>query len=480
MRQRNEIVRDVLLAHPTWTSAAVFRAVAPLIAAAGIAPISYENLAHQLPRMRRELGIAVTWGGLSPEHTKFLRDQLAIDPNQSAAVVWGKFSAKWGPDADKYHRVTRWWYNTRFRSRCPTALPPVTKGVQSTNVEVADDTEVQSTQVGVSSRSGVQSARAGVSGADDEVQSALDVVDRKSSLDLPIDWWNLDAFRDVTLTPESDKERDTVDSTTIAPMHVATTQDDPSGDWSNEFGMATAAASPVPTVEGWWTDGANGPSLVTEVDHRKYNPRTGRHPALFERDAIVRSLLVAHPTWTSVELFKAATPLIAAAGQKPMGFDLFRFQVTSIAKELKIQRARGRLSDVHEKFLRDEFVRDPTQYGTELWMKFCSAFGPNAEQAHRITRWSTNTLAYARRRRGLVGPPGRWQVSPDPMELPTTATADTGPSSVADAAGDQLGHAVITQADESSDSWILDDDLDKWLTSSLDDWANQMDAILSA
>ena len=44
MRQRNEIVRDVLLAHPTWTSAAVFRAVAPLIAAAGIAPISYENL----------------------------------------------------------------------------------------------------------------------------------------------------------------------------------------------------------------------------------------------------------------------------------------------------------------------------------------------------------------------------------------------------------------------------------------------------
>ena len=117
LRQRDAIVRSVVIQQPTWTAENIFKEVQPRIAAAGLVPIRFSNLAHKLSDLRQELKLPRTWGGMRVEHTAFLRDELARDSSQSAASVLAKFRAEFGPKAENARRVRIWWDSTVFRVR---------------------------------------------------------------------------------------------------------------------------------------------------------------------------------------------------------------------------------------------------------------------------------------------------------------------------------------------------------------------------
>ena len=217
LKERDAIVRGFYVAHPTWTSPRVHAAVSPAIAAAGLNPMSYDNLSQQLTRLRRELNIPRTWGGIRPDHAAYLRDQFAQDRTQPFATVWRDFCTVWGPKAEKELRVSQWWYNTlnyyrrkngelkkigyqsvpaRVQSTVKRVRDYDTIGVQSTQVVDLVEDEVQSArQDGLE---GVQSTQI-VDMLEDEVQSARQDERRRSDEDaddLPADWWNLSSDYD--------------------------------------------------------------------------------------------------------------------------------------------------------------------------------------------------------------------------------------------------------------------------------------------
>ena len=109
--RRDAIVRSTYLDNPTWSAPEIFQAVQPLIAAAGLKPMSYRSVATELVALRKELKIPATWGGMNPAHTKFLRDEFARDSSQPVLGVLAKFRTAWGPVAEPDDRVTQFWRN---------------------------------------------------------------------------------------------------------------------------------------------------------------------------------------------------------------------------------------------------------------------------------------------------------------------------------------------------------------------------------
>ena len=118
LKQRDAIVESVFLPHPEWTSEQVFSAVVPLIKAAGLPPIKIRSLRVQLWDLAKKHKMKRAWGGMHPDHTAYLRDQLAKDPAQHPNVVWTQFQAVWGQAAEDPVRVKAWWRDTlRYQHR---------------------------------------------------------------------------------------------------------------------------------------------------------------------------------------------------------------------------------------------------------------------------------------------------------------------------------------------------------------------------
>ena len=125
LKRRDEILRTLFFAHPHWTGQEVMEAVQPLLRAAGLKPIKVNLLRVRLVALRKELKASREYHRLAPEHTTFLNEEFAWDPDQLAAAVYGKFLSVWGPGAVSKARVLGWWYNTlrRVRLGVTTAAP---------------------------------------------------------------------------------------------------------------------------------------------------------------------------------------------------------------------------------------------------------------------------------------------------------------------------------------------------------------------
>ena len=323
MKERDAIVTSMFLAHPGWTSRQILHAITPLIAAANLPPISLSVLSQQLIAVAKEHKIRRTWGGMKVEYTSFLRHQFATDPTQSTRAVWDKFCNTFGAKAEKTDRVTRWW--RRFH--------------QYHSPEAA---------AGGGQLQGQGSPRR---------TSPTTLRDTSDGVQLPLDWWDLNA------------------------------------EVASLIGGSGDAASA--------TDTGAGPSPAGSPLQL---PRTHyRNPNIMEREAIVESVLVANPTWTARQVLTAASRLIAAAGLRPIGLDGVKHQVCKMARAHNIKRGKGGMRPEYTAFLAELYRQDPNQLAGEVVTKFKAKWGPDAESAHRVTVWWYNAQQRSRRKQAKQG-----------------------------------------------------------------------------
>ena len=156
-----------------------------------------------------------------------------------------------------------------------------------------------------------------------------------------------------------------------------------------------------------------------------------------QRDAIVRSLFVEHPTWTGPEVFTAVQPLLAAAGFKPIGFASLRSLLAEIRKELNLAPEFVRLSPEHSAWLKEEMARDPDQYPKAIVVAFETKFGMGAVPPTRLVTWwrmAHRRFRYTRTRTGepVKIPIGPKFISPmtqeqDAFVRTQAGLSDTGP-----------------------------------------------------
>ena len=152
-----------------------------------------------------------------------------------------------------------------------------------------------------------------------------------------------------------------------------------------------------------------------------YTPNLG----LQKRDAMVRSLYLRHPDWTTEEVAAALQARLQTAGLKPMGFEMLRQQLIRIRKELNVQRTWEKMSDEHSTFLRSEFSADRTQPASAVWAKFQTRWGPDAVPGHRVTRWWHNMVRQCQHRNtGVTSPRPRSSVSAPSDASPPQVSID--------------------------------------------------------
>ena len=134
------------------------------------------------------------------------------------------------------------------------------------------------------------------------------------------------------------------------------------------------------------TSGTIGPSVSGCAISMRKRQQTGRDSSRAQRKGIVRSMLIANPTWNAAEALKAVQPAITAAGLQPVTQRYLSDQLTNIRKELRMSANWGEMSREHSQFLKDLFTQDPKQTPSAVLAKFRTAWGPDAETDKRITR----------------------------------------------------------------------------------------------
>ena len=112
-----------------------------------------------------------------------------------------------------------------------------------------------------------------------------------------------------------------------------------------------------------------------------------RHPQLIQRDAIVESVYLQHPQWTSDRLFNEIQPLVEAAGVPALKPGSLRVQLSNLAKEHKMKRSWGGMHPNHTAYLRDLYVQDPSLTPRDALAKFEAAWGKGLEDANRVKTW---------------------------------------------------------------------------------------------
>ena len=149
LRQRDEIVRSVVIAHPKWSAAQAYAEVAPKLSAAGISPISIDFLGQQLSNIRKELRLPPRRRHTLPEHAAFLKAQFEENHKQKASEVIAKFQAQFGPKAWKSASVASWWYSAlRYMYYKPVSGPTRGTTPQSRDPSVSRTTPSPPTYLG--------------------------------------------------------------------------------------------------------------------------------------------------------------------------------------------------------------------------------------------------------------------------------------------------------------------------------------------
>ena len=167
-----------------------------------------------------------------------------------------------------------------------------------------------------------------------------------------------------------------------------------------------------------------------------------RGPWLVKRDAVVRAVLLDNPTWTARQVHQTVTPLLATAGLTSISFDTLRHQLTRIAKEAHIKRAPTSVKPEHVAYLNAQFARDPSQTPATVWAQFCLVWGPDAEEADRITTWWYKTRHNLKQKQ----PTG----TPVIPRAPSPSSQQTVPS-------------ASSALDLPTDWWTLGEEFDRFL-----------------
>ena len=130
-----------------------------------------------------------------------------------------------------------------------------------------------------------------------------------------------------------------------------------------------------------------GPSTSGGVKVRK---TVGGRPEFKKRDAIVESVYLDHPAWTTRQVLIEVAPLIAAAELPPISHDTLRNQMTRIAKDFGINRRFSVMTPHQVAFMQDLFATDPTLPLKAVVAAFRRSFGPDALTRERISTWWNN------------------------------------------------------------------------------------------
>ena len=172
-------------------------------------------------------------------------------------------------------------------------------------------------------------------------------------------------------------------------------------------------------------------------------PETHKSNAnLWQRDAIVRSTYLKHPSWPLVDLHKEAQSLIAAAGLKPISPNMMRHQLIDIRKDLGVGRPYDPMGLDHAQFLTELYAKDPIQSAGEALATFRAVWGPNAQTDKRVLTWWHNHGRTRRNKRAVS---------------PRSARA-TSPSSAMPVQDDTI---ELSDSDLPSNWWNLGEDFDK-------------------
>ena len=117
-----------------------------------------------------------------------------------------------------------------------------------------------------------------------------------------------------------------------------------------------------------------------------------RRPAYQEgaamiRSSIVRSVVVANPTWSSKQVYEAVKPLIEAAGLKQVGFDSIRRNMWTVRREMDISIPKRKLTDEQIAFMKEELAWDPRQTAPSLHNTLHAVWGDDLPSMNTITVW---------------------------------------------------------------------------------------------
>ena len=163
---------------------------------------------------------------------------------------------------------------------------------------------------------------------------------------------------------------------------------------------------------------------------------------LWQRDAIVRSTYLKHPSWPLADLHKEVQSLIAAAGLKPISSNMMRHQLIDIRKDLGVARPYDPMGLDHAQFLTELYAKDPIQSAGEALATFRAVWGPNAQTDKRVLTWWHNHGRTRRNKRAVS---------------PRSARA-TSPSSAMPVQDDTI---ELSDSDLPSNWWNLGEDFDK-------------------
>ena len=313
VKRRDAIVESVYLAHPEWTSARVFEAVAPLIETAGLPPVGINSLREQLRLLAKKHKMKRARGGMHPKYAAYLREEFDRDETQEPKAVWAKFRAVWGPEVESPNRVMQWWASALCYLR--------RKKVAAAG----------------------RQAPSGVSSPPHSLPT-----EPCSDPDLPPNWWELDDDLIQYLNFDS------------PPSSIAA-------------GIPTTDRSPIHQP---------GSSLGGRRVLRYLPPAE-----LKRRNAIVESMFLANPTWTISKIYRAANPLIQAAGFTPITFRNTAKIIRNFAKAHNMRITHAGMRVEYTTFLKELFAEDPNQPVREVVAKFTGAFGQDAEKEDRVTSW---------------------------------------------------------------------------------------------
>ena len=116
---RSSIVRNVVVANPTWSSKQVYEAVKPLIEAAGLKQVGFDSIRRNMWTVRREMDISIPKRKLTDEQIAFMKEELAWDPRQTAPSLYNTLHAVWGDDLPSMNTITVWLRENRGATTAP-------------------------------------------------------------------------------------------------------------------------------------------------------------------------------------------------------------------------------------------------------------------------------------------------------------------------------------------------------------------------
>ena len=105
------------------------------------------------------------------------------------------------------------------------------------------------------------------------------------------------------------------------------------------------------------------------------------------RAAILRSVLIQHPSWTVPQFAEVVTPLVHAAGLKPYNNKVLAEQILRLRKLLDLPIPPSKVVPEHIAFLKAQFAHNHKQTSGEVFARFQAKFGLNASTPSRVAGW---------------------------------------------------------------------------------------------